>query len=245
MNIKNVFLALIISLVCIRNTFAQIPTTDVVNAINQLMQYVEQLEDSITQLEQYEEQIKQVQNMEKQVEALSGIRDVAKLLNSDEFASVRRDLPSNTLSVIDDIANGNVPETTSEYKATLSALYDAYPALDKDYELKTTEISERRTKIEERETASDLIVASSIHQSLKNTGKNTSTMEQLILEIDKTEDLKGSIDLQSRMIAELGLLLIQQNRLMATVNLSAANEALTDIEKRKMFSTLNTIVIED
>lgn len=239
MNTKKVFL--ILSLIFSQNVFSQIPTTDVVNSINQLMQYAEQLEDSITQLEQYEEQIKQVKNMDEQLKAMSGIRDVAELLNSDEFASIRRDLPTDTLSVIDDLADGKVPETTSEYKATLSALYDAYPALSKEYEIENKEINERRIEIENREIASNVTVASSIHQSLKNTDKNISTMEQLILEIDKTEDLKGSIDLQSRMIGEVGLILIQQNRLMATVNMSSSNEELMNIEKRKIFLKLNTL----
>lgn len=75
------------------------------------------------------------------------------------------------------------------------------------------------------------------------TATNVITMEELIKQIDKTQDLKASVDLNSRIQAEVGLMINQLIKLQTLNSMAASEGKLDQIQVKALMDATNNLRI--
>ncbi|MBT1066016.1 hypothetical protein KJY73_20750 [Bowmanella sp. Y26] len=203
-----------------------IPTVDVANLVPTISNTVSNLQQQLQQYEQYVTQVKdlkaqydQIVELKNQLEtaketfgSITGVRDMAKVLNNPLIQEQRNNLPEEWAATIDLFEDANQATLTGAYDLErVSAVNRMRKYLDKDDlsgAMMVAEEIEKRTKLRINQIANtDAIATTTYHTA----GKQMSQVDEWIGQVDKTEDLKGSIDLNNRMMAEL---LVNQNRLL-------------------------------
>lgn len=162
--------------------------------------------------EAYQRQLEELQESIKQTQALTGTRDVGDLLNSPLEAELRRYLPEELKDLTE----------TLEYQ-DLYALYEplskeAYTPLNPNSPIALAR---------EHNTKSTLSTMSTVETTYSSLSKRIETYEALLEELNQTEDLKKSVDLQARISVENGLVL---NELMRINTLLIGQQAARDNE---------------
>lgn len=216
---------------------AQIPTTDLVNFMQNFNMYLEQIEEGINTLEQLEAAQEQLENAENMRQALEGFRDLADLMNSDEFQEFRRDVPDNPVAVIADLSSGELNDDLNDnYLDVLEDLMETYSVLDPNDNSPVNEedIPDRYNAVKARTKAVKTNKITTAYVAANNSANNIQTAEALIAQIDETEDLKASLDLNSRILGELLIQLNQQIKLDSTIHAAQAESEVADEELKKL-----------
>jgi type IV secretion system protein VirB5 len=228
-------------------TNAQIPTTDIINFIQNLLGYLEQLEGAINQVEQLENQYRQLENAGEMLESVRGARDLANLLNSEIFKRIRRDLPNNPRDVIRGLQNGDIiDELTEAYRDILGDVIDVYDVLDvnNNDDIRFRDLQERHQQLKARQIAVQTNAISSSYAAVEVSANNLQTAEELIDQIDTTEDLKASLDLNSRILGEVLIQLNQQIKMQGTSEISKQEGTASQLQKQKLMMARYNIEVE-
>jgi type IV secretion system protein VirB5 len=196
----------IIFICCLsQNITAQIPTTDVVamtQRIEEYMQMVEQLNTLERQAALAGEQIAQGDLLQA---TFTGSRGMSDLLNTPSMREARAALPENMTSVLSSMANGRIPIGSSEMLANIEAilgLYDLVSTGSSNQRLGQTDRQIKDIAMNKDRTNRALISTASADQSLSYSAEASKNIYGLMERIDMTPDLKASIDLQTRLLAE-------------------------------------------
>lgn len=230
-------------------TNAQIPTTDLVNFVQNLLGYLEQLEGAINQVEQLENQYRQLENAGEMLESLRGARDLADVLNSELFRRLRRDLPNNPRDVIHGLQNGEImDELTEAYRDILGDVLDVYDVLDIDSnnnDIRFRDLRQRHEELKSRQKAVQTNAIASSYAAVEVSANNLETAEQLINQIDTTTDLKASVDLNSRILGEVLIQLNQQIKMQGTSEISRQENSVATLQKQKLMMSRYNIEVEN
>ncbi len=220
-----------------------IPTVDVANlvptmsnTISNLQQQLQQYEQYVTQVKELKAQYDQIVELKQQLEtaketfgSITGIRDMAKVLNNPLIQEQRNNLPDEWKATVDLLEDANQAALTGAYDIErVSAVNRMRKYLGKDDlsgAMMVAEEIEKRTKLRINQIANTDAIATTTYQTA---GKQMAQVDEWIGQVDKTNDLKGSIDLNNRMMAEL---LVNQNRLLqiqsANTKLNASKDETT------------------
>ncbi|MFH1159242.1 MAG: type IV secretion system protein [Pseudomonadota bacterium] len=183
--------------------------------------------------QEYQKQLQQLDQAIKQTGALTGTRSMGTLANGTLEQELRRYLPEtwqDTMTMMNAAGlSGSATETQSLYNS-LTTTYNPIKgsaALTRDPTGPIAQALDRRTG-----TTYAAMAAS--EQAYNSASSRIATYETLLNKLNTTTDLKASIDLQSRISAENGMILNELMRLNAIgIQQKAAedNEYLTSFHQ--------------
>jgi type IV secretion system protein VirB5 len=191
----------------------------------------------VTQLNQmskdYQKQLEQLDQAMQQTHALTGKRNMGALANSPLEAELRRYMPNTWQDTLRMIDAAGLPNGALGTQSLYSQLYSTYqPIMGADSI--TGDPTGPLAKALDRRTETTYAAMAASEQAYNNAAGRTETYETLLTELDKTEDLKASIDLQARIAAENGMALNDLMRLHAIQiqqKASEDNETLTGFRR--------------
>ncbi|WP_435106626.1 type IV secretion system protein [Arhodomonas sp. AD133] len=218
-------------------TASGIPTVDVVNIAQTTLtasNSTEQLFTTVEQLqklkEQYETIKKQYEQQLEEWDGWTGARNLNSLLNGWEERGERRYTPESWEETLAILQEGKNPGgATDELERIVKEVRDE----DQRYSREELfggdgEIPESlKDEAEDYERSGNrLYTHRGVSQvSFNKTNERLLKMESLITEINNARDPKAALDMQSRLVGQLGILLTEMIRMQATNNMITADRA--------------------
>ena len=196
----------------------------------QLEKLVAQVREAIKTVAALETQIDQ---LERQYESLTGSRGMGELLNGATEKQARR--IANTLGDINGALLGAGLPTSNSLSIQIATLRDTYQIPD------AAELFDK-TRVPAKVAAHNFASASTStaivlsEDAFTRANSSVSRVEALLNGVDETPDLKASVDINTRMIAELAFMIADRTRLDAAssqMQAALANETLRDRETGK------------
>jgi len=189
--------------------------------------------------EDYQKQLEQLDEAIKQREALTGARNAGDLLNGILEQQLREYLPNtweDTMNLIN--ANG-LPQGAIGTQGIYTDLINTYnPLLGSD--AFTNDPNGPLSQALDRRTNTTYAAMAASEQAYNNINDRIQIYEALLNELNNTQDLKASADLQARIMAENGMLLTELMRLNAIQmqqNASLENESLANRRRAAIANT--------
>lgn len=176
---------------------------------------------------------RQIGQLERQYEALTGSRDMGSLLNGTTERNARR--IADTIGDINATLLGAGVSTDNPLSAQITALRDTYQIPDAAELFDANRVP---AKVAAHNFASASTSTAIVLSADAFTRANTSItrVESLLDSVDATPDLKASVDINTRMMAELAFMMADRSRLDAAASqmqAALANETLRDRETGK------------
>jgi hypothetical protein len=198
---------------------AQIPVTDFANLV-QTGLTAARSEQQIQKLaEQYQKQIEQLQVAIEERDALRGTRALGQLLNGPDAQAERRGVPARFEELLRlasqvDATRRRPPRSFAELVRGLEQITGGIElAQAADVAPSRPEGSAARAHQRQRDTA--LAQAALAQKAYDDAAQRIATYETFLQQIDRSDDLKASVDLSNRIAAENGLLMLELIRLSA------------------------------
>lgn len=174
---------------------AQIPTTDILANITELMNQTQDMTQWAEQLQQMYRQIdemqKQYEQLEAQAEAISGTRNLGDIFNNPLF---RNYLPDDWQNVYDEIKDGGYGSLTGEARLiqNRNRIYDMCATI-------STAEQRRVCEAQAAKSAQDRAYASTAFEAASG---RVGQIESLMESINGTSDAKGIAEVQARIAVE-------------------------------------------
>ncbi|HAT8266867.1 TPA: hypothetical protein JBA93_11945 [Legionella pneumophila subsp. pneumophila] len=125
------------------------------------------------------------------------------------------------------------------YQALMEAYEKNHPALDENsYARFTTPANAARFK---EDKAVNRAVMVQTTESYNEINKHMEALHKLSQQIEKTPNTKGAIDLNSRLITEIGFIQLMSLRLQALISQQAAQENLSALQDRADMAKFNRL----
>ncbi|HDO7798502.1 TPA: hypothetical protein P5R21_000717 [Legionella pneumophila] len=125
------------------------------------------------------------------------------------------------------------------YQALMEAYEKNHPALDENsYARFTTPANAARFK---EDKAVNRAVMVQTTESYNEINKHMEALHKLSQQIEKTPNTKGAIDLNSRLITEIGFIQLMSLRLQALISQQAAQENLSALQDRAEMAKFNRL----
>ncbi|WP_448548462.1 type IV secretion system protein [Thalassotalea fusca] len=213
-----------------------IPTIDIASLTQMVNGLIIDLESQMLQYEQYTKQVQDLQNqyeqlinLKKQLElgkehfnSIRGLREIARVFNNPMFKKQRENLPTEwqeTFNLLEDVNDVALDTAYGIERSKVQARMKGFITADS---LTVLGGSIERTS----RAVSNISNAQSVATTTYNmAGKQMAQTSDWIAKVGETKDLKESLDLNNRMMAEL---LVNQNRMLqilsASVKLNASAE---------------------
>lgn len=201
---------------------AALPVVDT-SAINQAILQFQQLK------RQYDMMNKQYDELVALKDNLTGSYGMGSLLNGLEDQSSRRPLPQTWQEVVQMQTQGFYGDRLKHYSLMLPTI---------DIKLLSSNLKDRDVigyKLAKENTQSAFAATEAIYNQLE---KRLKTIESLVGQIDQTQNVKETMDLNSRIVAETGFVSLEMARLNSLqLNLQATlqNEANRELENHSEF----------
>ena len=173
-----------------------------------------------------------ITKMDQTIRAQTGSRGLGDLINSDVYRNYRRQLPWETTVTIEKLSRGEYPSDIDSMSQVLRGLAGLYRLWEDSTTIQDPQERRRlQTQARRTRTASSAVAASAAQIALASTEQNVDDLEQLIAEINQTEDIKASQDLSARIMAQNGFLLNQLLNLEAN---DLANKTTRELSDQKI-----------
>ena len=170
----------------------------------------------ITQLDQmskdYQKQLEQLDEAIKQSNAITGSRNMGDLANSNLEQQLREYLPTTWKETLDMMNATSLPSGAYGTQNLYSELYSEYDPLT-GAEALPDNPDGYMAKALDKKTGTTYAAMSASEQAYDNIASHMQTYETLLEELNNTQDLKSSIDLQARVSAENGFIMSEIMRL--------------------------------
>ncbi|HAU1546672.1 TPA: hypothetical protein F8R51_11515 [Legionella pneumophila] len=125
------------------------------------------------------------------------------------------------------------------YQALIDAYEKNHPALDESsYARYTTPANTMRFKEDKAVNRAVLVQTT---ESYNEINKHMEALHKLSQQIEKTPNTKGAIDLNSRLITEIGFIQLMSLRLQALISQQAAQENLSALQDRAEMAKFNRL----
>ncbi|HAU1223971.1 type IV secretion system protein [Legionella pneumophila serogroup 8] len=136
---------------------------------------------------------------------------------------------------LENLSGGN----QQRYQALMEAYEKNHPALDENsYARFTTPANAARFK---EDKAVNRAVMVQTTESYNEINKHMEALHKLSQQIEKTPNTKGAIDLNSRLITEIGFIQLMSLRLQALISQQAAQENLSALQDRAEMAKFNRL----
>jgi len=199
---------------------AQIPVTDVASITQQV---TSQAETIAKWKMQYDQMVSQIEQAKQQYASLNGSRGLGTIMNNP---ALREYLPSDWQGVYDSVRNGGY----SGLSGTGRTVYEA----NKVYDLCANIFSaDERTACEAQSVkgAQDKAFALDAFNAAKS---RIDQIDQLMNQINQTQDPKAIAELQARIAAEQANIQNEQTKLQMYAMVAAAEDRLQQQRKREL-----------
>ncbi|MFK5980823.1 MAG: type IV secretion system protein [Rhizobiaceae bacterium] len=218
--------AILLSLVCVSsvNVSAQgIPVVDT----SQIAQVIAQLQQ---QIRDYEEQVKQLVTMKEQFEnmkerllAMTGAKGISNILNGSA-EKLARTAATDFQSIIDNaISGGTISGNVGDMNSVIADLRTRFDLGDlATFDSSTVAGDKAIASL----AGSGLAAVATADDSYKRAGAAVARINTLVDRIDTTPDLKASIDFNTRVTAEVAVLLLELVRVQSAATNTVGMQSL-------------------
>lgn len=228
-------------------TYAQgVPIIDA-TSLAQLIAQIEQMakdfnvqvEQALTLKTQLETQIKQLTNLDAQLKSLINGNGLGQLLAGVEDFNRLKGIIEEPLAALDQIKAGNFTGAFREGSAAAGrvrgVLGGAGFSSERMASLTSSILPSDKNLASQAGASAMLSVAA--EESHKEAGQSLDRLQTMVGEIDNQDGLRAAVDLNTRVTAELGIIMTQIWRLEAAAGVSAGQlgvvDAATLAEERK------------
>lgn len=200
--------------------FAQIPVTDGASIAKSVEN---QIETMAKWKMQYDQMVSQIDQMKQQYAAVTGARGMGELFNNPQL---RDYLPQDWQGVYDSVKSGGYAGLSGRAEA----IYDNNKVYDACTGFASTE---QRTNCEAQAVkgAQDKAFALDAYDAAK---KRLSQIDQLMRQINQTQDPKAIAELQGRIAAEQAMIQNEQTKLQMYQMVAAAEDRLQEQRQREI-----------
>lgn len=188
--------------------------------------------------EDYQKQLEQLDEAIKQREALTGPRNAGDLLNGILEQQLREYLPNTWEDTMNLITANGLPSGALDTQGIYTDLINTYDPVAGS-EAYASDPSGPLSQALDRRTSTTYAAMAASEQAYNNINERIQIYESLLNELNNTEDLKGSVDLQARISAENGLILSELMRLNAIQMQQRASEENEFLSNRRRAAIAN------
>ncbi len=203
-----------------------IPVYDAAGFVQLIAQVDQMAQDYAKQIEQLDEAV-------QQTAALTGTRNMGSFANDALEAELRRYLPTTWENTIDMINAGGLSNSALGTQGIFNDLYTAYNPISGANFVGSDPTGPIASAVDRRTNTTFVAMAAS-EQAYNNITNRIGTYEGLLSELNNTTDLKASVDLQSRISVENGLIMNELMRMNAIAMQQRAaydNEEITSYRR--------------
>lgn len=220
MKLKQIFLGVVMSALMCSTAFAQIPVTDGASIAQSIAQQAETVAKWKMQYDQMQSQIGQAQ---QQYQSLTGSRGLGNIMNDP---SLRDYLPANWQGVYDSVKNGGY----SGLSGRGQSVYNANKVFDGCAYIT---VADQRTACEARavKPSQDEGFALDAYDAARS---RINQIDQLMQQINQTQDPKAIAELQARIAAEQANIQNEQTKLQLYSMVAAAQEKVQAQRQREI-----------
>lgn len=219
---KRLFLGALCLLYLASNAQAALPVVDM-GAINQAVMQFQEMK------RQYDMMKKQYDELMALKNSVTGSYGMSLLLNGAEDAASRRPLPKTWQEVVELQKEGFYGNRLDHYSKLLPSIATKFLSdNDKDRDVVGYKMAKDHTQ-------AAFAATEAVYNQLQ---KRLTTIEGLVAQIDKTQNVKEAMDLNSRMVAESGFVSLDLARLNSTqLSLQAIlqNDSNRELENHSEF----------
>lgn len=187
---------------------------------SQIAQVIAQLQQ---QLKDYEEQIKQLTNMQQRLEAMTGVKGISSILNSTSDQNARlaaTDLQSIVSGAIGGI---NITGNVGNMNSVISDLTSRFDLGDLgDFDSSDIPADKAIASL----AGSGMAAVATAEDSYDRANAAVTRINTLVDQIDSTADLKASVDFNTRVNAEVAVLLLEILRVQSAQTNATGMQAL-------------------
>ena len=186
----------------------------------------------------YQKQLEQLDEAVRQSNAMTGSRNMGDVANGLLEQQLREYLPNTWQDTMNIINSGNVPNGALGTQSIYNDLYNDFSPLS-GADLIPSDPASNVAKAIDRRTGTTYAALSASEQAYNNVPVRMQTYNTLLSELNNSDDLKTSVDLQARIAAENGVALNELMRLNAIriqQDASIDNEALMQQRRASSFN---------
>lgn len=213
-------------------TAAGIPVIDAANVAHALSQIDNQIKDYAEQLKQLATMKDQLLNMQEQLttqitqlESITGIRQIASVLNSQELKDLRQSANSLNSIMSSVMSGGDIAGQAGAIKAKVDELKSTFEFTDLDAFLSSEHALDKAAA---HLAGAGVTAVATAEDGFTKADAAAQRVTQLINGIDNNEDLKAAIDYNTRVQAEVAVLLVELLRVQsANANALGMGQAAT------------------
>ncbi len=229
-----------------------IPTFDTENVTQNIKQLQNMLQDLDIQSEQLDQLLNQIKLLEDQLNkfeelysSLTGARDIIGLAMDGDINSLLNGNLTDLMGTIQGIAKGDFSGLTSGKSVNMRKTMDqalASAGLDSAKVKKLSTSSAPGAKRASTQASSGAMMAAVAEQAHKESGESLQRVEKLVGMIPEMEDAKASIDLNTRVTAELAISIAKMIELESVTAVNAGMAGVLDaaaIAENRAFMTFS------
>jgi len=219
------------------NSFAMMPVIDV-GAITQLVSELDQLEQQYSLLEKtYKNAGAQLEQAKEIAGDAEGHYGFGNLFNSAEDLNNREWSPDNWKDTLNGLSGGN----PARYHQLLQAYQNAHPALSQS-EFEKGESAENAKRYES-EVKTNQAVSVNTTYAFNDIKTHLTSIHTLSEQIEKAQNTKAAVDLNSRLLAEMAYIQVQELKMQTVLNeheAAASDSSLSSQSDAAKFNRLPT-----
>ena len=179
------------------------------------------------------EMAKDYQKQIEQLEAMSGARNAGMLSNGAFEQQLKQYLPNTWEDTMDMINAGTLPSGAYATQGIFSDLYNEYNPITGE-QTYITDPSGYNAKALDRITGTTMAAMAASEQIFNQTEQRNQIYQNLLSELNNSPDMKNSVDLQARIMAENGMAineLMRQNAIQMQQKAANDNKDLMNIKR--------------
>ena len=162
----------------------------------------------------YANQIGQLEEAVRQADAITGTRNMGDVANGVFEQQLRQYLPNTWQDTLNMINGAPIPNGALGTQNIYSDLYNEFDPLS-GATIMASDPSGQVAKAIDRRTGTTYAAIAASEQAYNNIPVRMQTYESLLSELNNSDDLKASVDLNARIAAENGILMNEIMRLNA------------------------------
>ncbi|MCI5044418.1 MAG: type IV secretion system protein [Aquisalinus sp.] len=187
---------------------------------SQIAQVIAQLQQ---QIRDYEEQVKQLTNMQQRLEAMTGAKGISSILNSSAERTAREAATDLQSIVSAAIGGGNISGNVGNMNTVISDLKSRFDLGDLgDFDSSDIPADKAIASL----AGSGLAAVATAEDSYTRANAAVGRVNALVDQIDSTADLKASVDFNTRVNAEVAVLLLELLRVQSAQANATGMQAL-------------------
>ena len=222
-----------------------VPVIDTASIAQLIAQLNQMQEDYTAQLDQIFELQQQYQMLTQQFEAITGGRGISDIFN-DLQDIAEREAAEGVVAIVDAAISGSgLDGNTQRITRTLDELRDTFDLASLP-DFLSSELPQDRALA--TQAGSGMAAIATAEDSYVRANESMDRVTDLVEQIDGNQDLKASVDFNTRMLAEVAFLLNENLRLQATIANSLGAQALAEardgVAGREFFRPTDTGAIQ-